>query len=42
LSKIARQVYNDPAKYPLIQKTNNLVNPSLIHVGQVLVIPPLA
>jgi LysM repeat protein len=42
LSKIARQMYNDPAKYPLIQKANNLVNPSLIHVGQVLVIPPLA
>jgi LysM repeat protein len=42
LSKIARQVYSDPAKYPLIQKANNLVNPSLIHVGQVLVIPPLA
>jgi LysM repeat protein len=42
LSKIARQVYGDPTKYPLIQKANNLVNPSLIHVGQVLVIPPLA
>jgi LysM repeat protein len=42
LSKIARQMYNDPAKYPLIQKANNLVNPSQIRVGQVLVIPPLA
>ena len=41
LSKIARQIYNDPAKYPLIQKANNLVNPSQIRVGQVLVIPPL-
>jgi nucleoid-associated protein YgaU len=39
LSKIARQMYNDPAKYPLIQKANNLVNPSQIRVGQVLVIP---
>ncbi len=42
LSKIARQMYNDPTKYPLIQKANNLANPSQIHVGQVLVIPPLA
>jgi LysM repeat protein len=42
LSKIARQVYGDPTKYPLIQKANNLVNPSLIRVGQILVIPPLA
>jgi nucleoid-associated protein YgaU len=41
LSKIARQIYNDASKYPLIQKANNLVNPSLIRVGQVLVIPPL-
>jgi LysM repeat protein len=41
LSKIARQVYNDATKYPLIQKANNLVNPGLIRVGQVLVIPPL-
>ncbi len=42
LSKIARQMYNDATKYPLIQKANNLVNPSQIRVGQVLVIPPLA
>jgi LysM repeat protein len=42
LSKIARQMYNDATKYPLIQKANNLVNPGLIRVGQVLVIPPLA
>ena len=42
LSKIARKVYGDGRKYPLIQKANNLSDPSKIHVGQVLVIPALA
>src|SRR5574341_73387 len=42
LSKIARTVYGDGRKYPLIQKANNLSDPSKIRVGQVLVIPPLA
>ena len=42
LSKIARTVYGDARKYPLIQRANNLADPSRIWVGQVLVIPPLA
>ncbi len=42
LSKIARQVYGDPYKYPLIQQANNITDPGRIWVGQVLVIPPLA
>jgi hypothetical protein len=41
LSKIARTAYGDGRKYPLIQKANNLSDPSKIRVGQVLVIPPL-
>jgi hypothetical protein len=41
LSKIARTVYGDARKYPLIQKANNLADPSRIWVGQVLTIPPL-
>lgn len=42
LGKIARAVYGDPYKYPLIQQANNLSNPGNIWVGQVLIIPPLA
>ncbi len=42
LSKIARAVYGDPYKYPLIQQANNLSDPGKIWVGQVLVIPLLA
>lgn len=42
LSKIAARVYGDGRKYPLIQKANAITDPSRIHVGQVLVIPPLA
>lgn len=41
LGKIARTVYNDATKYPLIQQANNLATPN-IWVGQVLVIPALA
>jgi hypothetical protein len=41
LARIARQVYGDPQKYPLIQQANNLRDPGRIWVGQVLVIPPL-
>jgi len=41
LSRIARQVYGDPTKYPVIQKANNLTDPGRIWVGQVLVIPSL-
>jgi LysM repeat protein len=39
LSRIAREVYGDPHKYPLIQKANNLSDPGRIWVGQVLVVP---
>ncbi len=42
LSKIARTVYGDARKYPLIQQANNLADPSRIWVGQVLTIPSLA
>ena len=42
LSKIARTVYGDARKYPLIQQANNLPDPSRIWVGQVLTIPSLA
>jgi len=35
-------VYGDARKYALIQKANNLADPSRIWVGQVLVIPPVA
>jgi LysM repeat protein len=41
LSQIARTVYGDARKYPLIQKANDLADPSRIWVGQILVIPPL-
>lgn len=42
LSKIARTVYGDPYKYPLIQQANNITDPSRIWVGQVLIIPAVA
>lgn len=42
LARIARQMFGDPHKYPLIQQANNLDNPGRIWVGQVLVIPALA
>ncbi|MCB0155695.1 MAG: LysM peptidoglycan-binding domain-containing protein, partial [Anaerolineae bacterium] len=41
LAKIARTVYGDPYKYPVIQRANNITDPSRIWVGQVLVIPAL-
>lgn len=41
LARIARELYGDPAKYPIIQQANNLSDPGRIWVGQVLVIPPL-
>ena len=43
LSKIAREVYGEAKKYPVIFKANKtmLKDPDLIHPGQVLVIPPL-
>ena len=41
LARIAKQVYGDPYKYPIIQQANNITDPSRIWVGQVLVIPSL-
>ncbi|MDF1560056.1 MAG: peptidoglycan-binding protein LysM [Bacteroidales bacterium] len=43
LSKIAKQVYGDARKYPVIFEANKpmLKDPDLIYPGQVLVIPPL-
>jgi N-acetylmuramoyl-L-alanine amidase len=41
LGRIAQKVYGNAHQYPLIQRANNLVDPSNIWVGQVLVIPPL-
>jgi len=39
LARIAREMFGDAKKYPLIQKANNLTDPGRIWVGQVLVIP---
>lgn len=41
LGRIAAKVYGDATKYPLIQRANNISNPSRIWIGQVLVVPPL-
>lgn len=43
LSKIAKQVYGDAKKYPIIFEANKpmLKDPDLIYPGQVLVIPPI-
>lgn len=43
LSKIAKEVYGDAKKYPLIFEANKpmLKDPDLIYPGQVLVIPPI-
>ena len=43
LSKIAKAVYGDPMKYPVIFEANKpmLSDPDLIYPGQVLRIPPL-
>ncbi len=42
LGKIAKKVYGDARKYPLIQRANNIKDAGRIWVGQVLTIPPLA
>ena len=44
LSKIAKAVYGDPMKYPVIFEANKpmLKDPDLIYPGQVLRIPPQA
>ena len=42
LGKIAIKMYGDAHKYPIIQRANNITNPSRIWVGQVLIIPPIA
>jgi len=43
LSKIAKEVYGDAKKYPVIFEANKpmLKDPNLIYPGQVLVIPPM-
>ncbi|HNT92359.1 MAG: peptidoglycan-binding protein LysM [Bacteroidales bacterium] len=43
LSKIAKEVYGDAKKYPIIFEANKpmLKDPDLIYPGQVLVIPPI-
>lgn len=43
LSKIAKEVYGDAKKYPVIFEANKpmLKDPNLIYPGQVLVIPPI-
>jgi nucleoid-associated protein YgaU len=43
LSKIAKEVYGNANKYPVIFEANKpmLKNPDLIYPGQVLVIPPI-
>jgi LysM repeat protein len=41
LGGIARTVYGNAAKYPLIAAANNITDPRRIWVGQVLTIPPL-
>lgn len=43
LSKIAKEYYGDPMKYPVIFEANKpmLKDPNLIYPGQVLRIPPL-
>lgn len=41
LGRIAAKFYGNARKYPVIQRANNISNPSRIWVGQVLVIPPL-
>ncbi len=39
LGRIAARFYGNARKYPIIQRANNIANPSRIWVGQVLVIP---
>jgi len=41
LSAIARAMYGNAAKYPLIADANHITDPRRIWVGQVLTIPPL-
>ncbi|MDX1520373.1 MAG: SCP2 sterol-binding domain-containing protein [Anaerolineae bacterium] len=42
LSKIAREIYGDARKYPVIQRANNINNAGQIWVGQVLIIPAIS
>jgi N-acetylmuramoyl-L-alanine amidase len=41
LGAIARKVYGDARKYPVIQRANNISDPRRIWVGQILTIPRL-
>lgn len=42
LGRVATRFYGDASKYPIIQRANNISNPSRIWVGQVLIIPPIS
>lgn len=42
LGRVAARFYGDASKYPVIQRANNIANPSRIWVGQVLIIPPMS
>lgn len=42
LSKIAQKFYGDGGKWTEIAKANNLAKPSVIHAGNVFIIPQLA
>jgi nucleoid-associated protein YgaU len=39
LARIARKMYGDSYKYPLLWGANNLADPGKIWVGQVLIVP---
>jgi cell division septation protein DedD len=41
LGRIAARFYGDARKYPVLQRANNISNPSRIWVGQVLIIPSM-
>lgn len=41
LGRIAQRFYGDARKYPVIQRANNISNPSRIWIGQVLIIPAM-
>jgi len=41
LWKIAQEVYGDPYQWVAIAKANDLVNPDLIHAGNVFVLPAI-
>lgn len=40
LSKISQEVYGTESLWPVLAHVNNINNPNIIHVGNVLIIPP--